>query len=481
MRRPQRRRFARWLVAASLAAAVAAPAHATQLTDAPQPIGAVNKATGAAADDVGYVMGYFKESLNGSGDVNALHLALSPDGLEWTPLNDNKAVLTPTAGTKGLRDPFLYRLNDGTWVAVATDIPRGGDFAKPNPNIHVWTSPDLVNWSADRLLNVNRTNPNSYSWAPAVHWDQSRQAYGITYSTVPEGGRYSVIAVAYTTDFLTTTAPTTFFDGGPAGVIDSHVVTDVNGMNYLYYKDHATGGLVGARSPSSAPGSFRRYGGTLAENPCTEAPTLVKSLTSGTWQVWGDTFCPNARFDVWEGDLASASWTKLDRRRYTAPLNAKHNTIQTVTAAEYDRLLRTYGGTEGKRLKSYNFPGHFVRHANFEAGIAEQPSEPHLDSVWRLTPGLAGADGVSFESVSFPGHYLRHQGFQVKLLRDDGTAQFARDATFRREPGLADPNWSSFRSVNHPARHLRHVNFALRLDEAASAGDRADATFRIGY
>lgn len=474
MSRPRWTRFARWLAAASLATVVVMPVQAAQ------PAHAAVKAAAAAADSA-YVMGYFKESLNGSGNANALHLALSTDGLEWTPLNNNEAVLTPTAGTKGIRDPYLHRLNDGTWVALATDIPKGGDFAKPNPNIHVWTSPDLVNWSADRLLNVNWTNPNSYSWAPAVHWDQGRQAYGITFSTVPQGGGHSVIAVVHTTDFVTTTAPETFFDGGPAGVIDSHVVTGVNGTNYLYFKDNATGGLSGARSTSLQPGSFTRYGSTLAANPCTEAPTLVKSLASSTWQIWGDTFCPNARFDVWEGDLASASWTKLDRKRYTAPVNAKHNTITTVTAAEYDRLAQRYGTTDRSRLKSYNFPGHFVRHANFDAGIAEQPSEPYQDTEWRLQPGLADAGSVSFESVSFPGHYLRHQGFQVKLALNDGTAQFAQDATFRREPGLADASWSSFRSLNYPARYLRHANLALRVDDIASAGDRADATFHVGH
>ena len=82
---------------------------------------AVPAQTAAAADaDAAYVMGYFKESLNGPGNVNAVHLAVSDDGLEWTPLNDNNAILTPTAGTKGIRDPFIYRLDNGT-------LGRAGD------------------------------------------------------------------------------------------------------------------------------------------------------------------------------------------------------------------------------------------------------------------------------------------------------------------------------------------------------------------
>lgn len=332
---------------AALAVGVAAPAQ-----------------TAAAADaDSAYVMGHFKESISGAGNANALHLAVSDDGREWTPLNDNNAVLTPTAGTKGIRDPFLYRLRDGSWVALARDIAVGGDFAKANPNLHVWTSPDLVNWSADRLLKVNATNPNSYSWAPAVHWDPVRAAYGITLTTVPQGKSYSVIDVAYTTDFVTATNPVVFHDAG-TGVIDSHVVTDAGGQNHLYYKDNATGRPAGARSTSVEPGSFTKYATGVAENRCTEAPTLVKSLTSSSWSLWGDTYCPNAKFDLWQGDLVSGTWTKAGRQSCTAPLNAKHNTVHPITAADRDRLHARYGGTSWNLLKSYNFPGHYLRRFN---------------------------------------------------------------------------------------------------------------------
>ncbi|MDX3587214.1 glycoside hydrolase family 43 protein [Streptomyces europaeiscabiei] len=433
----------------------------------------------AAADaDSAYVMGYFKESLSGAGNVNALHLAVSDDGREWTPLNDNNAILTPTAGTKGIRDPFLYRLRDGSWVALATDIAVGGSFAKANPNIHVWTSPDLVNWSADRLLKVNGTNPNSFSWAPAVHWDPVRSAYGITFTTIPQGSSYSVIAAAYTTDFVTATDPMVFYDTG-SGILDSHVVTDVNGQNYLYYKSNATGRLAGARSTSVEPGSFTKYTEGVAENRCTEAPTLVKSLTSSTWSLWGDTYCPNAKFDLWQGDLVSGAWTKVGRQSYTAPLNAKHNTVQPITAADRDRLLARYGGTSWNLLKSYNFPGHYARHAAFAGRISEMPFDPYQDAQWRLRPGLSDANGVSFESVNFPGYYMKQENFAIKVVKNDGTAAFATDATFTRVAGLADGTWSSFRSARFPTRYLRHSSFALRLDEISTATGRADATFDI--
>jgi hypothetical protein len=78
----------------------------------------------AHAADSAYVMAYFKETPTGSGNSNAVHLAVSTDALEWQPLNDNDPILTPTLGTGGIRDPFIYRLNNGSWVLLATDHLR---------------------------------------------------------------------------------------------------------------------------------------------------------------------------------------------------------------------------------------------------------------------------------------------------------------------------------------------------------------------
>ncbi|MFI9812688.1 AbfB domain-containing protein [Saccharothrix variisporea] len=52
-------------------------------------------------------------------------------------------------------------------------------------------------------------------------------------------------------------------------------------------RNDATTGIMGARSTSLQPGSFTRYSGAI-------------------------------------GDLAAATWTKVGRQSYTAPLNGKH-------------------------------------------------------------------------------------------------------------------------------------------------------------
>ncbi|UFU15926.1 glycoside hydrolase family 43 protein (plasmid) [Curtobacterium sp. C1] len=426
-----------------------------------------------------YVMAYFVESPNGSGNSDTVHLAVSPDALEWTPLNQNQPILTPTLGTKGIRDPFVYRLQDGTWVLLATDL-ADANFEAPNPAIHVWTSPDLVNWSADRLLTVNAPNTQSYSWAPEVFWDAGKQQYGILFSGIPNGSTTSKILVSYTNDFKTASSPSVFFDNkGQGGIIDADMVTGVNGTNYLYYRGtDAT--LRGAKSTSLDPGSFTEYVTAPPQGNCVEAPTVVRSLTNtNQWWLWGDNYCPNNKFDVWQGDVTTGSWTALSKANYTAPLGSKHNTIQPITSTEYNALLSKYGTTTAMRLKSWDFPDRYVRHQNGQGRIDPLPFDPQADSQWKVVPGLADPNDVSFESVNYPGSYLRHSSFNVVLNANDGSSQFAADATFKKVPGLANSSWSSFQSYNYPDRYIRHYSFQLQISPISTSTDQADATFHV--
>ena len=80
-----------------------------------------------AATYSGYAMVYFTESPSMTAADYNLHLAVSSDGLNWTPLNQNNPVATPTLGSTGLRDPFILRKQDGTFVVMATDL-KGTDW-----------------------------------------------------------------------------------------------------------------------------------------------------------------------------------------------------------------------------------------------------------------------------------------------------------------------------------------------------------------
>ncbi|GIF77752.1 glycoside hydrolase family 43 protein [Asanoa siamensis] len=439
--------------------------------------GAMGLPRAAFAANTAYLMAYFTESPQMTGADYGLHLAVSQDGWNWTPLNQNNPVVTPTAGTRGLRDPFVFRKNDGTFVVVATDL-YGTNFGQNNQFLHVWDSTNLTSFTGYRRIQMHTLA--THTWAPTVFWDASRSQYGIVYSAV-NGGR-DLFMVNYTSDFRTVTSPQVFFNPG-FNVLDGDIVVD-GGTTYLYYKNLGDGLLYGARSSSGAPNSFSTYTGGLRQGTAIEAPLLLKGNDDG-WRLWGDSFGPvNNDYYAWStSNIGGGSWSVMNQRDYTPPLNAKHGSIVGISSTEYAGVVSRWGLPNWVRLKSSNFPDRYVRHANRIGRLDAYPFDPFQDQMWRLVPGLADAAGVSFESVNYPGNFLRHWNYEMRLDPNDNTAAFRGDATFYRTAGLADGAWSSFRSYNVPTRYLRHVNYLLRIDvlsASSSVADRQDATFRVG-
>ncbi|WP_062443585.1 glycoside hydrolase family 43 protein [Herbidospora daliensis] len=427
----------------------------------------------AWAANTAYVFAYFTETPNQSASNYGLHLAVSRDGLNWSPLNQNNPVVTPTAGEQGLRDPQVYRKLDGTFVVVATDL-KGTNFSSVSQYLHAWDSVNLTSFTNYRRLRMHTTG--GHTWAPTVFRDNSRGQYGIVYS-FNTGGR-DVFAVNYTSDFYTIGAQQTFFSPS-FNVLDGDIVVDGN-TTYLYYKNLNDGLLYGARSSTGQPNSFTTYTSGLRQGNSIEAPLLLKT-NEGGWRLWGDSFSPvNNDYYLWtSSNIGGNSWAVAGQRDYTPPLNSKHGSIAGITDAEYTALVSRWGLPNWVRLKSYNFPDRFARHANLVGRIDAYPFDPHQDQMWRMVAGLADSAGVSFESVNRPGSYLRHWDYAMRLDVNDGSAVFRADATFYRVAGLADGNWSSFRSYNFPTRYLRHYDYLLRIDPISTATERQDATFRV--
>ena len=67
------------------------------------------------------VMAYFLDSAS-TLEEQSLHLAVTTDGLNWQALNGNKPVFTlSTIGGNRVRDPYIVKKADGTYLMIATD------------------------------------------------------------------------------------------------------------------------------------------------------------------------------------------------------------------------------------------------------------------------------------------------------------------------------------------------------------------------
>ena len=109
----------------------------------------------SAAQDV-YMFCYFK---NNSAD--GLHLAFSNDGYKWQALNNDISFLKPAAGNdKLMRDPCIIKDAKGIFHMVWT-------VSWTERSIGYASSPDLVNWSAQKEIPVMADEPLAKNaWAP---------------------------------------------------------------------------------------------------------------------------------------------------------------------------------------------------------------------------------------------------------------------------------------------------------------------------
>jgi hypothetical protein len=111
-----------------------------------------------------------------------------------------------------------------------------------------------------------------------------------------------------------------------------------------------------------------------------------------------------------------------------------------------------------------------------DVGIASVTSSSSAtvkaDATWIVEPGLANSSCVSFESANGSGDFIRHFNFQLFLEPNDGSAQFALDATFCPRAGNSGSNFS-FMSYNFSNKYIRHFNFLgyIASDGGSNAWD----------
>lgn len=210
---------------------------------------------GRWAPDAGYASAYFKSD----GDEKIYQAATSGnDFFTFSPVNGGNPVITSTADTKGLRDPYILRSKDGDkYYMVATDLciscGTGWGPAQSNGSlkIEVWESTDLVHWDRTNGENTGITvnQPAAgMTWAPEAYWDDELQSYVVFFASrlysdashTNSDKLYARMFYVLTRDFQTFTyPPATWQDTGYAR-IDS-TVTKIGDYYYRFTKNEESG------------------------------------------------------------------------------------------------------------------------------------------------------------------------------------------------------------------------------------------------
>jgi non-reducing end alpha-L-arabinofuranosidase len=163
------------------------------------------------------------------------------------------------------------------------------------------------------------------------------------------------------------------------------------------------------------------------------------------------------------------------------PTDAADNSVQAeIVAAGYGGSSGVAGGslTPGSMISlnatTPGYTGYYIRHHNNDAIISPISSSNSTldkqDATWIVRPGLANTSCVSFESYNYPGDFLRHDNFELYRQPDVGTSQFYQDATFCPVTGKSGTGYS-FQSVNYTNKYIRHYTGTVYI--ASDGGSNA--------
>lgn len=309
----------------------------------------------------GYVFAYFTGNSR-AGENIYLAASKGNNALDWTELNNGQPIITSTKGTKGLRDPFLIRSQDGKkFFLIATDLSIGsgtswGDAVKFGSRyIEVWESTDLKTWSEQRHVLVSPAEAGN-TWAPEAYYDTDLKAYVVFWASSlydkndpnRTGATYHRMLYATTTDFVTFSATSVWQDAGMSR-IDSTVIKSGNTF-YRFTKDEGAGGTgcsdiiqEHATSLRSSLNAWTKDTACIGRNAglgAVEGPTVFKSnpgdVNGNKFYLFVDEYGGKGYVPLETADISKPQWKVSSS--YKLPTSPRHGTVVPVTAAELARL-----------------------------------------------------------------------------------------------------------------------------------------------
>jgi hypothetical protein len=319
-------------------------------------------------ENFGYLYVYFRANIYGDGESQHIHMSVSKDGLFFEELNNNEPILKAELGTKGVRDPHLFKsVIDGKYYLIATDLDANkGDWGQYAFNgsklMAVWKSDDLIKWTPQKLVKVAADN-GCCMWAPKVCYDKENDNYVVAFSSGVIGVNRLKIHYVTTRDFETFSEPKILKDveENTEGVknlgteevsdlitfIDSTTI-EVDDTYYRFTKREQDITIL-LEKGKSLLGKFENVKNIIAGEYGVEGPGIYKLNNVDKWILLMDGYCgPNAGKGYFPliaenvEDLASGNFRRLKEDEFRMPNGAKHGSIISISEDEYNELIKKY-------------------------------------------------------------------------------------------------------------------------------------------
>ncbi|MBR3643484.1 MAG: glycoside hydrolase family 43 protein, partial [Parasporobacterium sp.] len=313
----------------------------------------------------GYLYVYFKK-LKLTRDDQRIYFALSRDGLHFQEINQGRPVLVSDMGTKGLRDPHIFKSRiDGKYYLLATDLDcnsnKWKDFStKGSKDIFVAESENLIHWKSE-MVNVCGSDIGCV-WAPKVCFDEEKQQYVLFFSGSEPERVCMKVYYTVTTDFKSFSKPGILIDKyenkekkkyryspwpfAPKYIthIDSTTIY-VDGIYYRFTKNESLKIIQEEYSKSICSG-FKLITDCVAGEAGVEGPGVYKLFDSDTYVLMMDGYIkPNTGVGYFPltastEELKQGKFHRLQSGEYAFPSCCKHGSIITIDEEAYNNLKK---------------------------------------------------------------------------------------------------------------------------------------------
>lgn len=288
-----------------------------------------------------YLFVYFTG--NGEGQER-IRFAVSEDGYNFTPLNNNEAVITQHKGKKCVRDPYVLKGQDAYYYIVGTDM-RCEEGWESNHALVTWRSEDLINWTDETIIDIQSlggefTN-TTRAWAPQAIWHEEKQTYMLYWAHSTKEHNTAGMYYAFTDDFKTISTPQKMYCRNIQTIDGDIIYNKENKKYYLYFKHEEKQAIayVVADKP---------------EGPYADEPVIVSVAPSGVegsemyningtdaWVMVMDEYSKGRFFMQQTEDFVS--YLPVRSEDYSMDFGPRHGSICSISDEEYERLVRHFG------------------------------------------------------------------------------------------------------------------------------------------
>lgn len=337
-----------------------------------------------------YLFAYF---LGNAPEQEQLSYAVSLDGYHFNALNGGKSVWKSSVGTECLRDPYIFKGEDGLYHLLATDMKSSLGWSS-NRHLLSAKSTDLVHWFDEAQIQIANAYQSMQgadrAWAPQAIYDAEKKTYMIYYAArVPGRDDRTIMYYAYSRDLKTLdTEPTLLFapqNGNDA--IDGDIIYE-NGKYYMYYKNE-TNKRIYLATAQHANGPYQEIKQVSEGSLGVEGPNIYRIIGTNRFVMMSDAYGDG--YYVMQETTDLQNFTTVNRNNYSFDFTPRHGYVIPITASQYRALTAAYPSSG---LTAYNSGVETVRASASKGSTISLPDSVNA----QYSDGSTMALGVSWDS-----------------------------------------------------------------------------------